>query len=168
MRLAALMIAGMLVAACSPTPPSAPPAPTIVRYVAEAKFETVTDDLEQAILAKGLVIDSTSRIAQMLDRTGKDVGSTKTIYADGNGQAYTFCSATLSRKMMEADPNNIVFCPFSLAVYRTAAEPAKVYVAYQRPLATDASDASRAVLKEVEALLDALAREALHLPAQAS
>ncbi|MCK7497423.1 MAG: DUF302 domain-containing protein [Comamonadaceae bacterium] len=136
-----------------------------MRYGADAKFDTVRDDLQDAIVAKGLVIDNTSFIARMLDRTGKDVGSAKAIYADSQGQAFSFCSAVTSRKTMEADPHNIVFCPYTLVVYSTAAEPGKVYVAYRRPIVTDGSDAARAALKEVETLLDGLARAALGMAA---
>ena len=42
-------------------------------------------------------------------------------------------------------------------------EPGKVYVSYKRPWRQEGSAASRASLKEVEALLDSIAREALGL-----
>lgn len=161
-----ILAAATLTAACAPPQPGTSGAP-VVRYGAEAKFDTVRDDLHDAIVAKGLVVDNTSYVARMLDRTGKDVGSTKAIYAAGQGQAFTFCSAVLSRKTMEADPHNMVFCPYTLVVYSTAAEPGKVYVAYRRPLLPDGSEAARAALKEVEALLDGIAREALNLGAPA-
>lgn len=156
------LAAAAFVAACNPPPPGTATAP-VVRYGADARFDTVRDDLQDAIVAKGLVIDNTSYVARMLDRTGKDVGSTKSIYADGQGQAFSFCSAVLSRKTMEADPHNMVFCPYTLVVYSTAAEPGKVYVAYRRPLLPDGSEAARAALKDVETLLDGIARDALGL-----
>jgi len=156
----------LLLAACNP---SAPPAPTtgIVRYSSDASFDTVRDDLQQAILAKGLVIDNTSHIARMLERTGKDVGSTKPVFAEGRGDAFSFCSAVLSRKTMETDPHNIAFCPYAIVVYSPANEPKKVYVAYRRPVTSEGSDASRAALKEVEVLLDSIAREAVGMKGEA-
>lgn len=160
------IIVATLVAACNATQPPAAGAPSsLVRYSTEANFERVRDDLQEAILARGLVIDHTSYIAKMLDRTGKDVGSSQVIFADGRGQIFSFCSAVTSRKTMEADPHNIVFCPYAIAVYSTAAEPKKVYVTYRRPAAPGGSEASRAALNEVETLLDGLAREALNLGA---
>lgn len=159
-----VLLAIATVSACKP---AAPPAPTtaqpasVVRYSSEAKFDTVRDDLQAAILAKGLVVDNVQYIAKMLDRTGKDLGSTKPIFADGDGQAFSFCSAVLSRKTMEADPHNIAFCPYTIVVYRTVAEPNKVYVAYRRPASTEGSDISRAALKDVETLLDSIARDAV-------
>ncbi len=133
----------------------------VVTYSKQAKFENVRDDLKIAIESKGLVIDYQSFVNTMLERTGKDVGSAKKLYSDA--QAFVFCSATLSRKTMEADPANVSVCPYTMVVYATAQEPSKVYVAYRRPWRPDGSAASKASLKEVESLLDAVAREALGL-----
>jgi uncharacterized protein (DUF302 family) len=131
----------------------------VVSYSKNAKFEDVRDDLKSAIEGKGLVIDYQSFVNRMLERTGKDVGSGRKLYADA--QAFVFCSAALSRKTMEADPANVSMCPYTMVVYATAQEPDKVYVTYKRPWRPDGSAASKAALKEVESLLDGLAREAL-------
>jgi hypothetical protein len=48
-------------------------------------------------------------------------------------------------------------------VYATVREPDKVFVSYRRPWRPDGSAASRAALREVEALLDGIARESLGL-----
>jgi uncharacterized protein (DUF302 family) len=133
----------------------------VVTYSKAAKFEDVRDDLKAAIEGKGLVIDYHSFVNKMLERTGKDVGSAKKLYLDA--QSFVFCSATLSRKTMEADPANVAMCPYSMVVYATAQEPGKVYVAYRRPWRPDGSAASKAALAEVDSLLDSLAREALGL-----
>jgi uncharacterized protein (DUF302 family) len=131
----------------------------VVAYSKEGRFEDVRDDLKAAIEGKGLVIDYHSFVNRMLERTGKDVGSAKKLYLDA--QSFVFCSAALSRKMMDADPANVAMCPYSMVVYATAQEPGKVYVAYRRPWRPDGSAASKAALAEVDSLLDALAREAL-------
>lgn len=133
----------------------------IVTYSKTAKFDDVRDELKLAIESKGLVIDYESYINKMLERTGKDVGSTRRIYADA--QAFVFCSALLSRNAMEADPVNIAQCPYSMVVYATAEAPDKVHVAYRRPWRPDGSAASKAALGEVERLLDGIARKALGL-----
>jgi len=151
-----LLVPGTLLAGAADTAP-------VVRYAVEGKYENVRDDLINAITGRGLVIDHNSHVAKMLDRTGKDVGSTKRIYGDDQGQTFSFCSAVVSRKTMEADPHNILFCPYTIALYTTVAEPKKVYLAYRRPQRTDDSAASKAALKEVEMLLDGIAREALNL-----
>jgi uncharacterized protein (DUF302 family) len=133
----------------------------VVRYSGKAKFDDVRDDLKAAIEGKGLLVEYVSFVNRMLERTGKDVGSTRKIYADA--QAFVFCSAALSRRAMEADPLNAALCPYSLMVYATAQDPGTVHVAYRRPWRPDGSAASKAALKEVEALLDGIAREALGL-----
>ena len=139
---------------------AADPHPLVV-YSKKAKFEDVRDDLKSAIEARGLVIDYHSFVNGMLERTGKDIDSAKKLYADA--QAFVFCSAKLSRKMMEADPANVSMCPYSVVVYASVREPDKVVVSFRRPWRPDGSPASKAALKEVESLLDGIAREALGL-----
>lgn len=124
-----------------------------------AKLADVVDDLKLAIEGEGLVIDFESFVGRMLERTGKDVGSARRLYADA--RAFVFCSAALSRKTMEADPTNASFCPYSVMVYATADDPTTVRVSYRRPWRPDGSMASKAALKEVAALLDRIARKAL-------
>jgi uncharacterized protein (DUF302 family) len=131
----------------------------VVTYTKQAKFEDVRDDLKTAIEGKGLVIDYQSYLNRMLERTGKDVGSAQPIYLDA--QAFVFCSASLSRKTMEADPANAAMCPYAMVVYATAKDPGKIYVSYRRPWRPDGSAASKAALKDVEKLLDSIARQAV-------
>jgi len=133
----------------------------IVTYSKAGRFEDVREDLKLAIEGKGLVIDLESHVNRMLERTGKDLGSSRKLYADA--RAFVFCSAALSRKTMEADPANASLCPYSMMVYATAQQPGMVHVSYRRPWRPDGSAASKAALKEVEALLDGIAREALGL-----
>jgi len=154
------VLASGLAATISVMAAAADPVP-VVTYSKKAKFEDVRDDLKLAIEAKGLVIDYQSFVNRMLERTGKDVGSTRKLYIDA--QAFLFCSAALSRKTMEADPVNMAMCPYSIAVYAMAGEPEKVYVSYRRPWRPDGSAASKTSLKEVEALLDTIARESVGL-----
>ena len=133
----------------------------VVSYSKRAKFEDVRDDLKLAIEGKGLVIDHQSFVGSMLQRTREDVGSGKKLYADA--QAFVFCSAVLSRKTMEADAANAALCPYSIMVYATAQDPGTVVVSYRRPWRPDGSAASKAALKDVEELLDSIAREAVGL-----
>jgi uncharacterized protein (DUF302 family) len=150
----------VVLAACTQAPPVLEHSKV---YSKEAKFEIVRDDLKTAIENRGLVIDHTSHIHNMLTRTGKDLGTTTPIYVDA--ESYSFCSAVVSRNTMEADPHNIVFCPYVVTVYTTVKEPAKVHVAYRRPQQPAATPQSQASLKAVEELLDGIAREALNIPA---
>lgn len=139
---------------------SSSPNPVVI-HSKRAKFEDVVDDLRLAIESKGLVIDYHSFVNRMLERTGKDLGSARKLYADA--QAFVFCSAALSRKTMEADPANAALCPYSIMAYETVQAPGTVHVSYRRPWRPDGSAASKAALLEVEKLLDGLARQALGL-----
>jgi hypothetical protein len=133
--------------------------PVVTYSKAGVKFEDVRDNARAAIENRGLVIDYQAQIGKMLARTGADVGSTKPLYADA--QTLQFCSAKLSRKTMEAYLGNVVMCPYSIVVYATAAKPDEVFVAYRRLMSPGGGPASRTALNEVEALLDAIAREAV-------
>jgi uncharacterized protein (DUF302 family) len=150
----------VVLTACTPPPP-APAFGLSKVYSKEARFDDTRDDLKAAIENRGLVIDHTSHIHDMLERTGKDLGTTTTVYV--NAESYMFCSAVVSRKTMEADPHNVVFCPYVIAVYTTVQEPNKVYVAYRRPQQPASTPPSQASLKAVEDLLDGIAREALNI-----
>ena len=129
-------------------------------YTTKGEFGNVKDDLMMAITGRGFVVDYNSHIGAMLDRTGKDLGTTKTVY--GKAESLQFCSATVSRRMMEADPANIVFCPYIIVFYTLPQEPKTVYVGYRRPLPVG-TEASKASLKAVEELLDGIVKEALNI-----
>jgi uncharacterized protein (DUF302 family) len=164
MRTIILLFSLLALAACQPQTPKAPAAAGgsghMKMYSKEGKFENVRDDLKAAIEGRGLKIDNHSFISEMLDRTGKDIGATAKVYA--GGEAFSFCSAVVSRKTMEADADNIVFCPYTITVYETTKEPGKVHVAFRIPQKVG-SDASKAALTEVENLLDGISKEALNI-----
>lgn len=124
----------------------------------QGAFADVKSDLANAIVNRGLVNDYTGNIGGMLARTGADVGSTKPIYK--SAEYLTFCSAKLSRAMMEADPTNMGFCPFVVFAYEPADKPGTVVVGYRVPSSAKGSDATKKVLVEVEKVLEGIAKEA--------
>jgi uncharacterized protein (DUF302 family) len=137
----------------------------VIRYArTEARFDEVRDDLKQAIESRGFVVDYQAQIGKMLDRTGKDLGTTDPIFTDA--QSLQFCGAQLSRKLMKADPANAAMCPFTLVVYATAKNPGQVVVAYRRPVRIGSNAASGVALLELDGLLDSIAREATGRPAR--
>lgn len=95
----------------------------------EGSFEDVRFATEQAITNAGLVVDGTSHVGEMLARTKADVNGSKDLYTQAD--AFTFCSAAVSRQVMEADLANIQYCPYSVFVYESAAEPGKVVVGHR-------------------------------------
>jgi uncharacterized protein (DUF302 family) len=126
-------------------------------YEKRGAFEDVRQDVADAIINRGFVIDYTARIGEMLRRTGKDLGAEKEVYTAAD--AIHFCSAKLSREMVEADPANIVLCPYILVVYELAGKPGIVHVAYRRmPVAP--SERGKKALAGIEKVLDEIASKA--------
>ena len=125
-------------------------------YVVNSSYEFVRDDLELAITGRGIKINNISHIGNMLARTAKDVGASKQVFE--HAEAFEFCSATVSRATMEADPHNIVFCPYIISVYSLPGEKDKTYISFRRPTPVG-NAASRASLQKVEDLLKSIVEE---------
>ncbi len=117
----------------------------------KGKFADVKEDLVVAIEQRGLVINTTAHVGDMLERTGRDLGKTKRIY--DQAEVIEFCSATVSRAMMETDPRNLVYCPYTIAVYSLPGKPGVVYLAHREYPAT-------AALKPVVELLEGIVADA--------
>jgi uncharacterized protein (DUF302 family) len=118
---------------------------------AKGTYADVKDDLVAAIEQRGLVINAVSHVGDMLERTGRDLGKTKRIY--DKAEVIEFCSATASRAMTEADPRNLVYCPYTIAIYTLPGKPGVVYLAHR-----EYSDS--AVLKPVADLIDGIVDDA--------
>jgi len=103
----------------------------LVRQKVAGSFEDARDAVVTAIENRGLVINYVSHIADMLQRTGADIGASRQIFAQA--EIIEFCSAKLSRQMMEADPHNIVLCPFGISIYTLPNEPGIAWVSYRKP-----------------------------------
>lgn len=117
-------------------------------YPFNGSFEDATFLVESAILDQGLVIDYVSHTGEMLNRTSADVGGTKKLFDAAD--IFVFCSAKISRKVMEADPQNIAFCPYGIFVADSGGEVTIGYRNYpQGPM------------QEVQALLDKIVQDAI-------
>jgi uncharacterized protein (DUF302 family) len=117
-------------------------------YSVDAAYDDVMFDLQTAIEGRGYVIDNVSHVGEMLNRTAADVGATMQVY--DHAEVYQFCSAVLSRKMMEADPMNIAFCPYGIFLFQKEGESG-VTIGYRRM--------PEGTMQEVDALLDEIVRE---------
>ncbi len=96
----------------------------------EAGFSDVASSAESAIINRGYKVDYHGFLGEMLKRTAEDVGAKKQLYS--NAEFFTFCSAVLSRKVMEAELADIAYCPYVVFVYEPASEPGKVTVGYRK------------------------------------
>lgn len=118
-----------------------------VTYPFEGTFEDAAFAVESAIIGRGLVIDYVSHTGEMLSRTAADVGSSVELFKEAD--IFLFCSATVSRKVMEVDPMNLAHCPYGIFV---AERDDKVFIGHRRY--------PKGAMKEVEALLSNIANEA--------
>lgn len=122
-----------------------------VTYTVDQSFDDVEFGLENAIVDRGLLIDAVSHVGEMLERTREDVGSDVVLFTQAN--VYSFCSASVSRKAMEADPLNIRFCPYGIFIMEQPGSEGKVTIGYR--------SMPDGAMKEVEALLDSIVKSAI-------
>ncbi|WP_439123992.1 DUF302 domain-containing protein [Marivita sp.] len=125
----------------------------MITYDTDQSFDDVTFGLESAILDAGLVIDHISHTGEMLERTRADLGSDITLFTAAD--VYSFCSAKISREVMEADPMNIVFCPYDIFVMVRPDTPDTTTIGFRT--------FPDGPMKQVEALLDGIAKAAIGL-----
>lgn len=118
----------------------------VVSYDYPGSFEDAAFGVESAIVNKGLVVDFVSHVGEMLNRTMEDVGGEQ-LYTEAD--IFVFCSAVVSREVMEADPDNIAFCPYGVFV---AERDGLVRIGYRTY--------PDGPMDQVETLLDGIAREA--------
>ena len=119
----------------------------------EDEFGNVTFAVENAIVGAGLVVDHVSHTGEMLERTRADVGSDRVIFTQAD--IYSFCSATVSRAVMEANPANVQYCPYTVFVYETPERPRVITVGFR--------DYPAGEMDQVEELLGGIVAEALML-----
>jgi len=128
---------------------------TVVVYAVEGEYDDVWDDLKMALGDRGLVISTISHVGEMIDRTGRALGRTRPIFANAN--VMSFCSAVISRNMLEQNPHLVAFCPYEIAVYALAGAPGTVYLSYRH--IDWHAPADRPVLDAVEGLLSGIVRD---------
>ena len=121
-----------------------------------AEFQAAKEAVETAIANRGMIVNNVSHVGNMLERTGKETGLGGAVY--GTAEVLEFCSAVVSRRMMEADPHNIVYCPYTVAVYTLPGDPKTAYISYRKPPV--AKGKTGEALKAVDQLLHGIVTEA--------
>jgi len=114
------------------------------------QFDDARDEIENAILSQGLVVDSNSKVGEMLNRTAPDLGIQENVY--NRAETWHFCSALLSHQLIAADPHNIAFCPYVIFAYETTQSPGEVVIGYRKP-ALQGSAETVDVLTKIDRLL---------------
>lgn len=127
--------------------PVEPDAMPVHARAVEADFDAIRFGVESAIENRGFVIDYHANIGDMLERTTADVDAGETPYRAA--ETWQFCSAILSRRMVQADPENIAYCPYVVFAYETREAPGTVVVGFRTR-----SDSSENGSSEVIAVID--------------
>ncbi len=122
----------------------------------DSSFEDTASSLEDAVINRGLVIDYTGYIGDMLARTGEAVGANSPYK---NAQYVHFCSAKHTHAAVAADVRNLAICPYVVFVYEVAEDGNPVQIGYRRPIGVDTS-ASNAAISDIETLLKEIVDEA--------
>lgn len=125
----------------------------MISYTTDQSFDDVIFGLENAIIDEGLVVDHVSHTGEMLDRTRADVGSDVRIFDQAD--IYSFCSALLSREVMEADWTNVRFCPYDIFVAVRHEAPQETIIGFRAYPESE--------MQKIQTLLDRIARAAIGL-----
>jgi uncharacterized protein (DUF302 family) len=158
LRLTAAVLASLFIA----TAAEAGDEPGYRVYSKRGKFEDVRDDVKDAIINRGFVIDFVGHFNAMLERTAEAADSVTPLGARSpytNAEYLQFCPAKLTHEAVRASPFAIANCPISIFVYEAASDPGKITVGYRLPPATPVS-ALRQVYDKLTAVLDEIAVEA--------
>jgi uncharacterized protein (DUF302 family) len=133
-------------------------AQSVVEVKAKGSFDEIKQLLVVAIENQGLVVDHLSKVGEMLERTGRDLGATRTIYRQA--EVLQFCSANYSRRMMEADARLLAYCPFGIAIYTLPGETDTVHLVYRRVEDQGGSAEAARALRKIDEILAVIVREA--------
>lgn len=133
-----------------------------VHFSTKAAFDEVFQDLKDAIINRGFVIDFTGHVDTMLERTSGVAGS---VTKSGEKSPYLhakyvqFCSAKLTHESVSANPYNLAICPYVVFIFESRAKPGTIVVGYRKPQAGP-SKLSRAAFAKITKLLADIATEA--------
>ncbi len=121
----------------------------------ESSFENAVTDVENAIVNKGLVIDYTGKVGDMLARTGDTVGM-QTPFKDA--VYMQFCSAKHTHEVVAANPFNIAVCPYVVFIYEMA-DGSGAKIGYRRPVGAEGAASAQAIAG-IDAMLKQIVNEA--------
>ncbi len=131
-------------------------------YTKAGTFADVREDLQDAIVKRGFVIDYVGHFNEMLERTAVAASS---VTKDGSKSPYReaqylqFCPAAITHEAISANPFAIANCPVAVFVYELKAEPGKVHVGYRLPVGSP-SRLVKQINEKLVGLLHDIATEA--------
>lgn len=131
-------------------------------YTKAAKFEDVSDNVKDAIIKRGFVVDYTGELNKMLERTAADTGTVTSAGKKSpfkNAHFMQFCPAKLTHEAVNASPFGIANCPIAIFIFERDHEPGKVHVGYRMPVSSP-SKLSKEINKRLATTLHDIAAEA--------
>ena len=126
------------------------------KVVQDGVYADTLEAVKEIIQGKGINIAHTLPPSDMLERTGPAFGITDQVLKDG--EIIEFCSAKISHKLIQANPENITLCPFTISVYVLNSDPKNVRMTYRKPFIID--EASREAVDAMNELIMAIIEEA--------
>ena len=130
--------------------------PVYTKIVEDGEFADTLDAVKEIIKGRGINIAHTLPPSDMLERTGPAFGITDQVLKDG--EIVEFCSAKISHQLIQANPENITLCPFTISVYVLNSDPANVRITYRKPFVID--EASRSAVDAMTELVTEIIDEA--------
>lgn len=126
-----------------------------------ASYEDVFQDLQDAVIGQGLVIDYIGHTNTMLTRTSA-VASTEqsehpTPYLNAN--YLQFCSSAITHEAVQANPYNLATCPFVIFLFETHEKPGRIAVGYRKP-EMGITGPTYEIMKKADQLLNDIVAEA--------
>lgn len=130
--------------------------PVYTKVVEDASFADMLDGVKEIIQGKGINIAHTLPPSDMLERTGPAFGITDQVLKDG--EIIEFCSAKISHQLIQANPENISLCPFTISVYVLSSDPGNVRMTFRKPYVLD--EASQKAVDQMTELVKGIIEEA--------
>lgn len=158
-HLPALILAIVLAAGTTPAALAEEANPHVEK---QGAFADVFQDLKDAVINRGYVIDFVGHVDTMLDRTSgasKSVTETGSLSPYLNAKYLQFCSSKLTHEAVSANPYNMVVCPHVLFAFEAKNKPGHIVVGYRRPT-PGPSKLSKRAFKNVDDVLMSIVKEA--------
>ena len=124
----------------------------------DLNFDEVKDNVKMAITGRGVNIANELHASEMLNRTGPDLGFAHPVFK--RAETIEFCSAVISLRLVESNPDNVVMCPFTISIYQLNNDEGVIHAAFRVPVGFEESAEQYA---EVADFISGIVKEALEI-----
>ncbi|MCP5141341.1 MAG: hypothetical protein H6926_02885 [Chromatiales bacterium] len=124
----------------------------------DLNFDEVKDNVKMAITGRGVNIANELHASEMLNRTGPDLGFAHPVFK--RAETIEFCSAVISLRLVESNPDNVVMCPFTISIYQLNNDEGVIHAAFRVPVGFEESAEQYA---EVADFISGIVKEAMEI-----